>query len=165
MRGPWSAQGAYFTPNRRYRYRLWREWDEQLPRSVFVLLHPSYGDGDVLDPVAAKCVEFARSWGCGSVDIVCAFGLVTLDPTVLRQRENPVGTHNDEQILDVLRGLTAEDTIVAAWTHYAAHMNRAAKLLEMLKGLNLKCLGTNVEGYPLYPEFLPLTQPLQAYPP
>ena len=36
--------GADFSPCRKYRYKLWRIWDETLPLAMFIGLNPSTAD-------------------------------------------------------------------------------------------------------------------------
>ena len=38
-----ESSGATFSPCRRYRYTLWRQWDER-PPATFIMLNPSTAD-------------------------------------------------------------------------------------------------------------------------
>jgi hypothetical protein len=45
-----DRKGATFSPDRAYRYKLWRTWDQSLPTLAFVMLNPSTADEEQLDP-------------------------------------------------------------------------------------------------------------------
>lgn len=47
--------GATFSPDRRYRYLLWRMWSPAMPVANFVLLNPSTADETVNDPTVERC--------------------------------------------------------------------------------------------------------------
>ncbi len=55
--------GAEFDATGRYRYMLWRSWDEQAARVGFVMLNPSRADAVVNDPTIRRCLGFAQAWG------------------------------------------------------------------------------------------------------
>ncbi len=42
----------------RYRYLLWRTWDETCPRLLWVLLNPSKADEQTDDPTLRRCSRF-----------------------------------------------------------------------------------------------------------
>ena len=48
-----ARNGADFSDDRVYRYRLWREWDDSLPSCLFVMLNPSTADATQDDPTIA----------------------------------------------------------------------------------------------------------------
>ena len=50
-----AAAGAVFSDCERYRYRLWRVWDEGKPKACFVMLNPSTATHEVLDPTVTRC--------------------------------------------------------------------------------------------------------------
>lgn len=162
MNEEWLDSGAIFSPNQKYRYRLWRTWDETLPRCVFVMLNPSVADATTLDPTARKCIGFAKRWGCGEVELVNAFALVSTDPSVLRSRvPDPVGAQNDSYILKVTANAKH---VVAAWSTWSHLHNRGRQLLHLLSGVKLECLGTTIDGYPKHPLYIAYETPLQPYP-
>ena len=50
-----------------YRYLLGRRWDATLPECTFVMLNPSTADAKQDDPTIRRCINFAKSYGCGSL--------------------------------------------------------------------------------------------------
>lgn len=104
--------GAVFDPTRTYRYSLWRRWDATAPGCLVVMLNPSTADEQTLDPTVRRCIEFAKSWGFGSLHVANIFALRSTDPAWLYEAADPVGPENDGwiRLLHERAGLT-----VAAW--------------------------------------------------
>lgn len=119
-------QGATFDPTRKYRYRLWRAWDLNLPRVAFVMLNPSTADETVLDPTLRRCLGYAQAWGCGSFEVVNLFALRSTDPGALLKADDPVGPANDDVIMNtaMYAGIDGQFGIVAGWgAHPSVKLN------------------------------------------
>ena len=63
-----TPTGAVFSPCRRWRYLLWRRWDEKLPVANFLMLNPSTADEHKLDPTCARARDYAERWGLWRFD-------------------------------------------------------------------------------------------------
>jgi len=62
-------KSAHISEDRKYRYTLYRGWDENKPSILFIMLSPSDAD-DIKDDNTIKCVvEYSKSWGYGSVHV------------------------------------------------------------------------------------------------
>ena len=135
----------------RYRYRLYRQWDESKPDVLFVMLNPSTADHSRDDRTINRCVGFARDWGYGGLLVGNLFALRSTDPGALYTSEDPVGQGNDAALQDMAAQV---DLIVAAWGDNGALRNRGAAVLRMLSG---KChaLKLNQSGHPAHPLRLP----------
>ena len=75
-----SASGAAFSRCRRWRYLLWRRWDEQQPLANFLMLNPSTADELQLDPSCTRARNYAERWGFGGVVITKIFAWRATDP-------------------------------------------------------------------------------------
>ena len=95
-------QGAAIDPTGLYRYSLWREWDANAPRVAFVMLNPSRADANTDDPTLRRCLGFARSWGCGSIEVVNLFAYRASRPDILRVVLDPVGPENDRYLQEAV---------------------------------------------------------------
>lgn len=62
-------KGAIISPCGKYRYQLWRIWDDSKPICMFVMHNPSTADGNMDDPTIRRCIGFAASWGYGGIYI------------------------------------------------------------------------------------------------
>lgn len=145
-----TLQGADFSEDGVYLYKRWHKWGDQ-PGAVFCLINPPFPDKDHNEPVMQKCEHFARSWGCGGVEIVHLFALVTCLLKELHDSKDPVGPRNDQTILESAK---AAQVFVAAWKCFGVAQARIVAVEKMLQtaGVKIMCLGT-LRGYPMYPFF------------
>ena len=72
LRAPAPPKGtikksATFSECRKYRYSLWRVWDESLPFVLFIGLNPSTADEIEDDPTIRRCINFTKEWGYGGM--------------------------------------------------------------------------------------------------
>lgn len=61
------SSGAIISECKKYRYRLWRIWDQTKPAVLFIMHNPSKADEVNSDPTMTRCVNFAKSWGFGGI--------------------------------------------------------------------------------------------------
>jgi hypothetical protein len=156
-----DRRGAKFDYNRDYRYRLWREWDINKPTVAFVMLNPSTADESEDDPTLRRCINFAKDWGYGRLEVVNLFALRATDPSELREHPNPVGGANNVHLQQVCE---AVDKVVAAWGAHGDLQNRAAEVVEMLD-TELFALDTTKDGHPNHPLYQPADIDLEKYTP
>lgn len=64
---PTVKKGAVISECGRYRYQLWRIWDEEKPKVLFIMHNPSTADANDDDPTIRRCIAFAKSWGYGGI--------------------------------------------------------------------------------------------------
>lgn len=105
-------RGAVFSPCRTWRYSLWRQWDDALPKLTAVLLNPSRADGKRDDPTTTFMLGWAARHGYGDYTAVNLFTLIGTDPTSLLKHDNPVGHENDRYIMEAVQ---RADTLLVAW--------------------------------------------------
>jgi hypothetical protein len=152
---PFAIRGADITPDGLYRYRLWRQWHASPTRAcLFIMLNPSTADGIEDDPTIRRCVDFARGWGFGRLDVVNLYALRATDPAALRKVADPIGPLNDQRILEAA---ATADQIVAAWGVFGDTRVRANYVRELLvsRGRTVYCLGVTNDGCPRHPLYLP----------
>ena len=135
----------------RYRYRLYRQWDDSKPDVLFVMLNPSTADHNKDDRTISRCVGFARGWGYGGLLVGNLFALRSTNPANLRISDDPIGPFNDAALRDMAAQV---DKVVAAWGGHGKLQNRGTAVLQMLAG---KChaLKLNQSGEPAHPLYLP----------
>jgi hypothetical protein len=143
--------GAAFSPDGRYRYRLWRRWDRSRPAIAFCMLYPSTADARRDDPTIRRCIGFARLWGYGGIEVVNIFALRATDPRALRWARDPVGPRNDAFMLRA----AARSPVVIAWGVHGALLDRGARALRLLgPRTRLLALGRTRSGAPRHPLYL-----------
>jgi hypothetical protein len=138
-----------FSPDRRYRYTLFRHWGDPDNYVAFVGMNPSGADEHATDRTVDKCCRFACSWGFGALYMLNAFALRATNSDELYQVEDPVGPENDRWIGAIARNANC---VVAAWGRPGAEFGRDARVRQLLLGPKwVWCFGLNQNGTPLHP--------------
>ena len=150
MKGP---TGAVFSTCRRWRYLLWRRWDESRPAANFLMLNPSTADELQLDPSCTRARNYAERWGFGALIVTNLFGWRATDPGEMKAVRDPVGRGNDAAIV---RAAQASALVVCAWGNHGAHLERSARVLALLADnrVALSHLKRNSSGEPAHPLYL-----------
>ena len=134
---------AKFSACRKYRYALWRNWDESKPCAMNIGLNPSTADENENDPTITRCINFAKSWGYGGVCVTNLFAFRATVPRDMKTSNDPIGTENDAWLYKLAREAAI---IVAAWGNDGSYLNRSGEILGAL--LNLHCIIMNKSGEP-----------------
>lgn len=139
-----------FSPCRRYRYTLWREWIGGDGFVAFIGLNPSTADEVQDDPTIRRCIGYAKRWGYGAMCMLNLFAFRATDPRVMKAEIDPIGRDND---LWISRVYAKADRAIAAWGTDGEHMGRADQVVAMLPPLH--CLRITKHGHPAHPLYLP----------
>jgi len=131
---------------RKYRYALWRTWDDSHPYVMFVGLNPSTADEVSDDPTLTRCVNFAKSWGYGGVCMANLFAFRATEPSDMKAATDPIGQENNKWLTQLANNA---GLVVAAWGNEGAFLNRSTQVIELLP--NLHCLKINKSGEPAHP--------------
>lgn len=155
------SKGALISPCERYRYTLWREWEEGSGTLLVVGLNPSTADDSRDDTTTRQCVFFARREGCKRLVIVNLFAHRSTFPTELEKDwEGSVGPANSVHLAEEA---SKAAKIVAAWGANST-MGRDQIVLKLLRTYgDVWCLGTTKTGAPLHPARLAHDLPLRLY--
>ncbi|MBF2073656.1 MAG: DUF1643 domain-containing protein [Synechococcales cyanobacterium C42_A2020_086] len=154
--------GAVFDASGNYRYSLWRSWNQQAARVVFVMLNPSTADATANDATIRRCLGFAHLWGYGSLEVVNLFAFRSSDPQTLRQVADPIGQECDRYILAAVR---RAERVIVAWGNGGSWQRRDQTVLALLQhDTSLYCLGQNQSGQPSHPLYLKRTVQVAPYP-
>lgn len=153
-------KGARFSTCWRYRYRLWRVWNDALPSLAFVMLNPSTADATTDDATVRKCIGFANRGRYGGIEIANLFAWRATKPRDLWNAPvEPVGPENDTHILVMLRDVIAgHGDVVLAWgTHTDPRFSRRVDHVRaMLREYNVPVLALKINrnGTPAHPLML-----------
>jgi len=156
-----TPSGAQFSRCRRWRYLLWRRWDEKRPVANFLMLNPSTADEFKLDPSCTRARNYAERWGYGGLIVTNIFGWRATDPKAMRSVKDPVGRANDAAIV---RAAKEAAIVVCAWGTHGEHMDRGARVIELLKAIQLHSLRVTAGGHPCHPLYLPQTLTPAVFP-
>jgi|TARA_B110000467_G_scaffold29878_1_gene26886 hypothetical protein len=146
---PLLKSDAVFSPDRLYRYGLWRIWDDTLPTVLFIGLNPSTADEFKNDPTIRRCIGYAKDWGYGGYIMGNIFGFRATDPNTMKAVKEPIGAENNKWLL---RLHDEADLTIGAWGNHGGFMNRGKEVVTLIP--NLKCLKITNQGYPSHPLYL-----------
>jgi len=124
---------AAFSRCKQYRYALWREWDPEKPRVLFIGLNPATADAQIDDNTMRRCMFYARDWGFGSMAVGSLFAWRTTWPSELKKAAEPVGRYNDRWLKKLAR---EADMTVAMWGNDGCYLDRATQIKNKLGGLH-----------------------------
>ena len=158
--------GAVFSPDRLYRYSLWRRWGFGRPPNpttvkdvldsdlcCFIGLNPSTADEVDNDPTVRRCIDFSKRWGYAGMVMLNLFAWRATDSKVMKLMPHPIGPLNDAAIKYVTSrcGRT-----VCCWGVHGAWLDRGAAVLAMLDPPQgrLFHLGQTKAYHPKHPLYL-----------
>jgi hypothetical protein len=133
----------------KYRYALWRRWDDNKEIVKFVMLNPSTADEIDDDATIRRCIGFAKSWGYGGICVANLFAYRSKDRSELKRVNDPIGPENDKWLKQFDSGA---GILVAAWGPDGALFDRDKTVKSMLS--NLHYLELSKQGHPKHPLYL-----------
>ena len=149
--------GAVFSPCRRWRYLLWRQWDEKLPVLNVIGCNPSTAAEIKNDVTASRLVDFAQKWGYGKLNLTNLFAWVATNPADMKEASarglDVVGHKNHKWIFSEADGAK---TVICAWgmngnfRHRGKEVERTLRLNLSLKLCALKLCKDGTPQHPLY---------------
>lgn len=143
----------------RYRYLLRRTWDQNLARSLFIMLNPSTADAEVDDATIRSCIRLSKSWGHGSFEVISIFGLRATNPAELAKAANPIGPMNERV---GAAAIARCDMAICAWGAHPMAERHHGYIMGRVKSHRptAYCLGRTKSGAPKHPLYIPTgTQP------
>jgi len=142
---------------RKYRFALWRIWDESKSYAMIIRLNPSTADEKEEDRTIKRCIDFSKSWGYGGLCMVNLFAFRATEPSDMFAVIDPVGSGNDEWLVKLSK---EAGVVVAAWGNDGSHLGRSKEIVRLIP--NLQYLKINKTGEPAHPLYLKaLLQPIR----
>jgi|HubBroStandDraft_2_1064218.scaffolds.fasta_scaffold343293_2 hypothetical protein len=143
---------AHFSPDRKYRYLLERQWSA-LPSLVWIMLNPSTGTESQDDPTIRRCMGFSINAGYGRCRIFNLFALCSTAPCNLLSTKNSVGAPENDNFLRILA--IEKPKIVCAWgCMYKKLLWRPLEVLKILPDTLYYLKPTKTHGEPHHPLYL-----------
>lgn len=140
--------GAEFSPCGKYRYKLWRVWDNDLPKAMCIGLNPSTANATKNDNTINILIRVLSNLGYGGFYMMNLFAWISSQPEDLLTCENPLG-ENDNKLKEV--EAICKDVIVC-WGNFKQADGRIKQVLPEYP--NAKCFGVNKNGTPFHPRAL-----------
>ena len=148
---------ATFSPCRRYRYTLWREWAGRSRYVQFIGLNPSTATEVHNDNTLRRCIDFAQTWGFDAMVMTNAFAYRATKPDDMKAQDEPIGSDNDVWLKKTAAGAAL---IVVAWGVHGSFLNRDKQILNLLSDFPLQTFGLTKEGLPRHPLMIAKNTPL-----
>lgn len=140
-----NTQGADFSPCGKYRYTLWRIWDESKPKAMCIGLNPSTANAIKPDPTITNLIKMLRILGYGGFYMTNLFAWISSKPEDLLTCDDPLG--NNENILDEVEKIC--DDVIVCWGNFKEANERINQVLPRFP--NALCFGLNQNGTPAHP--------------
>jgi len=147
-----SVDGALFSEDRVYRYLLRREIWPQRTTCLFIMLNPSTADESKNDPTITRCINFARHWGFGRLEVVNLFAYRATDPKELYsiERASAIGPDNPYHIK---AAILEADRVVCAWGNHGLLHDRGLRIRDVIieSGKFPLAFKITKKGQPIHP--------------
>lgn len=154
--------GCVLSADEKYRYVLWRIWDDTKPKWMFALLNPSTATEAENDPTITRQIERAKRAGAGGIIVVNAGAIRETDSDKAVRDADPIGPHNHFWVKGML---TQVETVVVGWGPKAARFKGGEKLMQLFEeeGVTVHALKINKDGSPAHPLYIGYDAPLIEY--
>jgi hypothetical protein len=165
MQNPELHRKTVLSDDRRYRYTLWREWQQGMfePKVGFVNfigLNPSTADENDDDPTIRRCMGFARRWGYSAMCMTNLFAFRATNPREMWKVDDPIGPDNDRWLKTVSDDATM---VIYAWGVHGTANDRRDRAVMNIVGSGAHCLRLTKGGRPEHPLYVPYSVTSQLY--
>lgn len=151
-------KGAVFSDDRKYRYVLWRIWNNNRPILLQIGLNPSKADETRSDPTITRGIVRADKMGFGGFLMANLYAYVSTQPKVLLGDGNFIGEDNDYFLKEMIK---ISDCQLCGWGSFPPVAKRAPSVLAMIN--KPYCLGINQDGQPKHPLYIGYNVPMIKY--
>lgn len=140
-----NIKGAEFSPCGKYRYKLWRIWDEGKPLAMCIGLNPSTANATNPDPTITNLIKMLKLLGYGGFYMTNLFAWISSKPEDLLTCEDPLG--DNEKALKEVEQLC--DNVIVCWGNFKQATKRIKEVLPRYP--DALCFGINQNGTPAHP--------------
>lgn len=165
---PFEAIGyrAVWSDDMQHRFILWRDWGPKCLRNFVQVigLNPSTANETENDPTLRRVIAFAKREGAAGLVMTNLFSFRSTNPNALYSM--PAGEHrlgeNDGYLREAAKYARLR---IAAWGTHGDYLGRADAVIKLMRddGRALHCLGTNNDGSPRHPLYVPANQQLEIF--
>lgn len=155
------VSGADISECGKYRYSLWRIWDDTKQKVLFICLNPSTADADNDDATIRRCIGYAKSWGYGGVYMGNLFAFRAREPKDMKSATDPVGPENNRYLRELSN--TCE-MIICGWGGDGGYQDRSSYVIKnRILPIKVHYLKMNKSGEPGHPLYLKKSLKPQPY--
>ena len=155
--------GCVLSADEKYRYVLWRIWDDAAPKWMFALLNPSTATEEESDPTITRLVERAKRGGAGGIVVVNTAAIRETNSDKATRDPDAIGPHNHFWVKNMLKNC---ERVIVGWGPKAARYRGGEKLMQIFEeeGVSVYALKINKDGSPAHPLYIGYDVPLINYP-
>lgn len=142
-----NNSGAEFSKCGKYRYKLWRIWDETKPRAVCIGLNPSTANGTKNDQTISYLIKMLTVLGYGGFYMMNCWPYIASKPELLMR--NPITDEWNNDMITVTASQCQD--VIFCWGNFKIirEYDRDKELIEMFP--RAKVFGKNANGTPFHP--------------
>lgn len=142
-----NNSGAEFSNDGKYRYKLWRIWDDSLPKAMCIGLNPSTANANKNDQTIRYLIKMLTKLGYGGFYMTNCFSFITSKPELLQR--NPMSDEWNDNTLTIVASKCQD--VIFSWGAFKIikETGRDRELIEMFP--RAKCFGKNKDGTPFHP--------------
>jgi len=144
-----NLSGAKFSDCKRYRYALWRIWDESKPLVMFIGLNPSTANDVSDDPTIRRVKTISNNLGYGGFYMMNCFPYVSTDPKKLYDCNHSV--LNEEWLRST--AIKCQD-VIFAWGNFEVVRKLGVDYILSCIFPYAKALQINKNGSPKHPLYV-----------
>ena len=144
---------ATLSADGRYRFTLLRDCgDAALTGAVaWLMLNPSKADSDQGDHTITRCSNYTKSWGYRWIYVVNLSPFRAQKPKDLFEKGREPDNVWQTNIAVIKAAVENADLLVAAYGGNGKWEDRAERVMEELKNVDIQCLDTTDDGHPVHP--------------
>ncbi len=143
-----NNNGAEFSKCGKYRYKLWRVWNDELPKAMCIGLNPSNANADKNDATINNLTGMLTKLGYGGFYMMNLFAWISSQPQDLLTCPDALG-ENESKLKEVE---AICDDVIVCWGDFKQAKERIKEVLPNYP--NAKCFGINKSGTPFHPRAL-----------
>lgn len=144
--------GALLDPTHKHRFKLWRMWNSELPKVLFIMLNPSTASFMTNDKTISRLVKFAQNLNYGGFYVGNLYSFRTPYPEDLYRllEKNRALPENLQHISDMAK--ECKDVVFAWGNLPKTGIRRDVEIIEMFP--EAYCFDTTAFGHPKHPLYL-----------
>lgn len=140
-----NNSGAEFSICGKYRYKLWRIWDNTKPLAMCIGLNPSTANGIKNDQTINYLIKMLAILGYGGFYMTNLFAYISSNPDDLLTCADALG-ENEAKLKEVE---AICDDVIVCWGGFKQAEQRIKEVLPNYP--EAKCFGISASGKPLHP--------------
>ncbi len=143
-----TASGAEFSKDGINRFILWRIWELDKPRVMFIGLNPSTANEVTNDPTIKSVCRISKANGFGGVYMVNCFPHISTNPSDMKNIPEADDLLNKEYIF---RAWCMSEVVVFAWGNFP--IVKESGMMDFLIKMfpDAKAIAINKNGSPKHP--------------